>query len=82
VPGRGLAHFAMRFSKLGMARSDVGVARAPGAAERFGNSDDAPGYKETTNRALEAPTSVIGKLLDIVESLDHLHLDRPEGGNM
>jgi hypothetical protein len=25
---------------------------------------------------------VIGKLLDIVESLDHLHLDRPEGGNM
>jgi hypothetical protein len=65
----------MRFSKLRMAGNDVGVAWAPGVTKRFGNSDNTLGNEETTNRALEALTPLMGESLDIVGSLNHLCLD-------
>jgi hypothetical protein len=76
VPGRALASSATKFSKLRMARNNVGVVRAPRAIVRFGNFDDVLGNKETTNKALKA---LAGESLDIVGSLNHLRLD-PLGG--
>jgi hypothetical protein len=43
--------------------------------KRFGNSDNTLGNEETTNRALEALTPLMGESLDIVGSLNHLCLD-------
>jgi hypothetical protein len=40
-----------------MVGSDIGIAQAPRAIERFMNSEDALGNKETTNMAVEAPDS-------------------------
>jgi hypothetical protein len=65
-----------------MARSDVGTAQAPEAAECSRNSDNVPSNEETTNRAPEAPTPLTGESLDIVGSLDQLCLDSLEGGNV
>jgi hypothetical protein len=55
-----------RFSKLWMAGSDVGTARAPEVAERFGNSNDASSNEETTNGAMTVATTndtLAGRLL-------------------
>jgi hypothetical protein len=82
APGRVLAHTTTKHSKLWMAGNNVGVARAPGATVHFRNPDDALGNEETASRASKAPTPLTGESLDIVGSLDHLHLDPLGGGNM
>jgi hypothetical protein len=79
APGRGLARSATRFSKFRMVEIDVGVARAPGATERFGNSLD---NEETMNRASEATTPETSESPNIIGSLRHLRLDPLEGGSM
>jgi hypothetical protein len=55
----GLARSTMRFSKLRIARNDVGVAWAPKATGRFGNSNNTLDNEEMMNRALEASTPLM-----------------------
>lgn len=82
VPGRVLAHSTMKFPKLWMAGNNVGVAQAPGATIHFRNPNDALGNEDTASRAPKAPTPLMGESLDIIGSLNHLHLDPLGGGNV
>jgi hypothetical protein len=81
-PGRDLARSATRFSKFRMVEIDVGVARAPGATERFGNFGNSLDNEETMNRASEATTPKTSESPDIIRSLRHLRLDPLDGGSM
>lgn len=82
APGRVHAHSTTKFPKLWMAGNNVGMARAPGAIVHLGNPNDALVNEETGSRAPKAPTPLTGESLDIIGSLDHLHLDPLRSGNV
>jgi hypothetical protein len=67
----------MMFFKLRMAGNDFDAVRTPRRTIHFGSLDFVAGFKETMDRASEAPVPLASNSLNVIKSFGHLCLGPP-----